>query len=379
MEFNNFVIRFKFKWIVLFAILSSCVERIEFNVPSAKSQTVIEGMISDKPGPYMVKVSRALSLDEASSSIIPVSNATIRLYSDVGYIGNFEEVNSGTYITQGQIQGEVGRSYYITVETNDGKMYKSDLDEMRPVGGIEAIRFEFEERTVDEPFGKKKADVFNIFVDANGGTGDDNFVRWRFKGTYKVTNYPELHYTETPPYTPYKNPWPCSGYRIIPGPIGSGGLLEKFGDCTCCTCWVKQFESIPQLSDTELVSDNKFNNVKIGEVPINNATFHDKYLVEVEQMSLSRNSFEFFKLIRDQKTNASNLFQPTSGRIAGNINSLNNTDAVIGFFWATSIKQANLFIYPDDVPYPLPPIDFLTLPCYDSYPNSSSVKPANWE
>lgn len=369
----------KLKWVIVFIALSSCVDRIDFDAPLAENQLVIEGMISDAPGPYTVKISRALNLDSDSSARIPVGQAKIKLYDDQGNVEELIETSPGIYTTNALIQGQVGHSYYINIETLEGKIFESEPEKLNPVGEVENIKFEFEARTKFEDFGEVKADVFNILVDADGGSGDENYVRWRFKGTYKVTNYPELHYTHTPPYTPYKNPFPCSGYILLPGPTGSGGTLKQVGECTCCTCWVNQFEVAPQLSDTQLIEGNQFKNVKIGEVPITNATFHDKYLVEVEQMSLTRNSFQFFKIIRDQKESASSLFQPALGEVRGNIKPKNNNDLVIGLFWATSIKKKSLFLYPGDVPYPLLPIDFLTLPCYDFYPNSSAIKPPEWD
>lgn len=367
------------KWFVAFILMSACVERIDFDAPPALVFTVVDGTISDTPGPYTVSLSKGISLNADSVVRIPIEKAKIELHDDVGNVENFTETNPGVYVTGGAIQGEVGHSYYIKIETSDGDVFESEPDKINQVGEVKDIRYEFDPRTRLEPYGEVPADVFNIYVDADAGTGGENFVRWRFKGTYGVITYPALHYTWNPPYTPYKNPFPCSGYVLVNGPPGSGGLLEKRGDCTCCDCWAAHYEPAPQLSDNQLVNGGQFKNVKVGEVPINNATFHEKYLVEVEQMSLSRTAFDFFRLVRTQKESSSSLFQSPSGEIRGNIKSINSSGHVIGIFWATSIKKKVTFIYPKDVPYPLTPIDFITTPCYDSYPNASTIKPDLWQ
>lgn len=369
----------KVQWLITFLMMSACVERIEFDVPEAQLLTVVEGMISDQPGPYLVSLSRGLRLDADSTYRAPIENATIQLFDDEGNVENLFETKPGTYSTGGLIQGQVGHSYHIQIETPEGLVFESEPERINQVGEVENIRFEFEPRTIVESFGEVRADVFNIFVDAKAGSDAETYVRWKYTGTYKVITYPELHFTHTPPYTPYKDPWPCSGYVLVGGPEGSGGILERRGDCTCCTCWVKDLEAVPQLSDVQLVSDNQFKNIKVGEVPINNATFHEKYQVEVEQLSLSRTAFEFFKLVRAQKEGASSIFQPPSGEIKGNIKAVNSNESVVGLFWATSSKKKELYIYPTDVPYLLTPIDFLTLPCYQFYQNASSTKPDNWE
>jgi len=114
-------------------------------------------------------------------------------------------------------------------------------------------------------------------------------------------------------------------------------------------------------------------------VPVNNATFYKKYMVQVEQMSLSRKAFEYFRMIRSQKEGASSIFQPPSGEIRGNVRATNSSDPVIGLFWASAVSTKTIFIQKTDLPYPVTPITFSTAACYDYYPNSSTEKPALWD
>lgn len=121
-----------------------------------------------------------------------------------------------------------------------------------------------------------------------------------------------------------------------------------------------------------------FRNIKVGEVPINSTSFYEKFMITVEQMSLSKDAYDFFRLIRAQKESASSLFQPQTGEIKGNLRSINNEDLMIGLFWATSIKSKRTFINRSDVPYNLPPTDIPADACTD-FRNSTNVKPAFWE
>lgn len=371
----------KLKISVMIILLIACVERITFDVPPANLQLVIEGMISDQKGPYVVKISQAMALDadSAKSFQAPYTKAKVIIYDDAGKSELLVEKEEGVYFTSDQWLGEVGRSYHIRIETPDGRVFESAPDKLNPVGDIEAIRYEYEPRTSVKSFGEVRADVFNVYVDGAATSEREQYVRWKYTGVYKVITYPAEHFTNTPPYRPYKNPWLCSGYIVTLGPEGSGGLLLKVGECTCCECWVKLNEASPQLSDTQLVSGGKFKNVKVGEVPITNSTFHEKFQLQVEQMSLTRSAYEFFKLIREQKQGASNIFQPSFGEIRGNIRGVNTNDPVIGLFWSTSIKKKTIFIQPNELPVPVTPIDYITLPCYDFYPNATNVKPEGWE
>ena len=363
------------RWLVIFLLLNACVDRVDFKVPAARLQTVVEGMISDEPGPYTVRVSRGMDLDADSAFHAPIENAKIKLYDDEGNTEDFIETTPGVYMTGGVLRGQVGHAYHIVLETPDGNVFESEPDRINSAGEVERIWYEYEARTTALNYGDVPADVFNIYIDANASTESENYVRWRFIGTYKVVTQPELHATWLQGEHTFKDPLPCSGYIVAPA-LG-GGDLQKVAECTCCACWINEYESVPHLSDVQLVTNNQFRNIKLAEVPINNFTFFDKYRVSVEQMSLSRTAYEFFMLVRAQKEGASSLFQPPSGEIEGNIHPRNSSARVVGLFWATSVKRKSVFIPKSDVPYWIPPLNFPN--SCTSLPNSSNIKPENWE
>ncbi|MBN8651943.1 MAG: DUF4249 domain-containing protein [Cytophagales bacterium] len=365
-------------WVLAFGLMAACVERIEFDVPFAQNMLVVEGSITDAAPPYTVKITRAFPLGVDSINATTVSDATVTLFDDMGNQETLTESEPGIYKTNNVIQGELNHSYYIRIRTSSGQEFESEPEKINPVGEILDIKYDFEARTVVKPFGEVDANVFNIFVDAEAGDALEKYVRWKYTGTYEVMTAPELHMTWVPPYRPYENPWPCSGYIVGPAPGGMGTILIKVGECECCNCWVTIPEKIPQLSDTQLISGNEFRNIKVGEVEVNNATFYSKFKIEVEQMSLSRNAFNFFKLVREQKENASSIFQPPSGEIRGNIKAINSGDRVVGLFWATAVTRKIIYITPQDVPISLTPIDVITFPCYDYFENSTNQKPEGW-
>jgi hypothetical protein len=141
---------------------------------------------------------------------------------------------------------------------------------------------------------------------------------------------------------------------------------------------VYEYEEIPVLLDDQLVAGNQFNNLKMAEVPISRITFSEKFLVHVEQMSLSKQAYDFFRSLRDQKQNAEGLFQTPAGALGGNIKSLNNDNTVIGLFYATSITSKSIFLDQSDLPYPVPPMEPIADDCRTRY-NATNEKPEIWE
>lgn len=372
------MIRRRIRWVIPFVMLMACVEPVDFEeVPDPYLQMVVEGRITDRAGGTYVRISRSMSLDTQNAERVPIRRARVTLLDDAGNSEDFFEASPGEYVTTDKLTREFGRSYHVRIQTENGNVFESDPDPLQPVGEIERLWFEFEARTIDSEYGPLAADRFNIYLDAYAGSADNALVRWKFNGTYKVTTEPKFHETWIPPYTPYKNPPPCSGYKVVHGP--GGGLLEKFGDCSCCECWVTQYEALPQLSDTQLVRDKKFKRINVGEVPIDGARFHEKYRVTVEQMSLSPKAFEFFKLVRDQKTSAADLFQPPSGEIRGNVRAVNSNAPVVGMVFSVGLRSKEIYIFPDDVPYPVVPAPLLPDACDLVYKNASTVRPKEWE
>ncbi|MFN8890018.1 MAG: DUF4249 family protein, partial [Cyclobacteriaceae bacterium] len=175
---------FGMRWILVLFVANSCVERVELDVPPPQSLLVIEGMITTDVPPYTVKVSRGFALDADTVPFNPVEKLTIQLFDDQGNSESFVENTAGEYISSGLIQGQIGHSYHIKVQTPDGKIFESEPDLLKPVGQVTDIKYEYEQRIKQGKYFEEKKDIFNIYVNSNAGLGDDNYVRWRFKGTY---------------------------------------------------------------------------------------------------------------------------------------------------------------------------------------------------
>jgi len=368
----------KLRWTILIIALSACVDPINFDAQPPQQVIIVDGLITDQPGPYIISITGAVALDVDTTVSTPIRGVKITLHSDEDESEDVKETGPGIYKTSGLIRGKIGHSYYITFEMPDGSTFESVPEMIRTSGEVTDIRIQYEARTIKRATGNLPADVFNVFADGAAVPGEDgsSHVRWRFTGTYAVLTYPEFHSIFSQ-VSRYLDPLPCSGYEVEPA-LGGGKLVQK-RPCTCCVCWCTQYEAKPQVTDTELVSDGQFRNVKVGEVPITRATFHDKYRVTVEQMTVSRDAFDFFKIIKNQKDGVSNLFQPPAGKLRGNVKQVNASYPIIGLFWAASIHSRDLFIHREDVPYGVAPIDEIKQSCLGTYPNATTTKPANWD
>lgn len=369
-----------FKKITFFFLLtailqSSCVDRISFDVEiPAVYPITIEGSITDQPGPYEVRVSKAFDIESKQSIKTAINVRSIQLSDSEGFTETLVKVDDGVYqTTTPDLVGVVGRAYSIRVELLDGRIYESIPDTLYQTGTVDDVYFEFKEELDVEGTTQYG---FDVFFNSTAGSTSNPYFLWKFVGTYQVETNPEL-YTVACGESRCPSPLPCSGYILGP----NGPYLES--ECLCCTCWVDFFNELPIISDNQFIEGGTFMNVKAGYVPVNQWTFMYKVHAEVQQLSLSRRAFNFWKGVKDQKEATNSLFQPNSGRIRGNfVQVFGQTGPVEGLFYASSISRNSVYITRNDVkPQNLiPPQDLpFTDDCSKLFPYSSKTKPAYWQ
>jgi hypothetical protein len=110
-EFNDFL-QYFFP-ILIILIFSGCQKVINVDLNDAEPHIVIEGIITNKPGPYTVMISKSGSY--FSQSVLPsVSGAEVVITDNTGTIDTLKEKSPGVYLTV-KTQGVPGRTYTLRV------------------------------------------------------------------------------------------------------------------------------------------------------------------------------------------------------------------------------------------------------------------------
>ncbi len=99
--------------ILLTFLLYSCEEVIEIDLNSADPKVVIEGTITDQPGPYTVTITKTTDYYNPGSYPM-VSGAQVSISDDNGFFEELNETADGIYLTD-SLQGTPGRTYTLTV------------------------------------------------------------------------------------------------------------------------------------------------------------------------------------------------------------------------------------------------------------------------
>lgn len=126
--------------IITFAsfLFVSCEKEIDIDLNSSTAQLVIEGNISDEPGPHTVKLSKSVNFSEANT-YPPVSGATVIISDNTGVVDTLTETSAGSGLYQTHaIVGIQGNTYALKVIVEGDQYnavstmpYKINLDSVR--------------------------------------------------------------------------------------------------------------------------------------------------------------------------------------------------------------------------------------------------------
>jgi hypothetical protein len=124
--------------LVFTVFISSCTKVLDVEVDEESDQLVIEGKITNEVAPFKIKLSRTLALGDYSE-FPKVNNALVTIGDDAGNLDTLAFTSDGVYLTNGNRQGVVGRTYFLTVNV-DGKTYTAQ-DKLPALSPVDSLYF----------------------------------------------------------------------------------------------------------------------------------------------------------------------------------------------------------------------------------------------
>lgn len=147
---------------------SSCQETIDYELDTAETRLVVEGLITDQPGPYSVRLSHTKGyLDQGRT---PGVNGALVIVSDnQGTTDTLQQTGEGLYQTR-LLQGRPGNTYYLRTVVN-GKTYTAQ-SYMPAVAPLDSLTFRYQQSHMDE----EKA--YHPYLHFREPAGKGNYYRW---------------------------------------------------------------------------------------------------------------------------------------------------------------------------------------------------------
>ncbi len=316
-------------FIALAITLSGCTEDFNLKLPDAEPLLVVDGLISNRPGPYYIQLTKSkvgdMAMIEASNKevINPVSDAIVIISDDRGEIDTLKYIswdendysydyqtgesfkiitdqsgntidtifitdpyyfnNRGIYKTS-HLKGIPGTTYFLNIKYNEKEYSASAF--MPPVPEIDSVGYVL-----------KKSEVV--------GKSDKYFPLLYFQEPQEVKNY----------------------YLIQ--------LVSEIGAHSGWGISVWQFSI---LSDTYLEPYVNGLNVSTG-VSASGENYYPTYMegdsIYIALNSLTKEAYNYYKVLLDQFDNDGGTYKPTPASPPTNI-----SNGGLGFFRASAVSES---------------------------------------
>lgn len=359
-------------WIVLVLLADGCVEPYNAPVVEQQPRIVVDALLTDQPGPHQVKLFLSSGLDEDLDKPEFISGASVRITDNTGHMEWLTETAKGIYQTRDDYTGAIGMQYKLSVDIESGDRLESEFIEMKPPGEIKALHYEYMSNAINHDDLSLPQDAVNLYLDGVGAEGETSLLRWRWQGTYQTQTRPELRTKRDSGGNVVPDPIPCSGYVV-----DNRNIIVPVAPCECCDCWPTEYSDIAQVSNNQTVN-NTFNRIYLGQLPVDQWRFFFKYHLAVEQLSVTDDVHNFWKLVQAQQQGGTNIFQPNVVKVKGNVNVISGDSEVFGVFSVSAVAHASVDIRKSDIPIPPYEPDIVIRDCRSYIENSTNIKPPFW-
>lgn len=301
----------------------SCVYPYEIEIFEEASALVVDATLTNETKAHLVQLTFSERLD--SSFFRPVTAAAVSYLTNGNRIP-LREVKPGQYITDSSFAGIPGQTYQLEIALSDGQQYLSSEETLLAPVEIDSVYGRFV--VVPADFNETDLDGVQIFLDAHSDATEHRNFRYEFRESYAV---------DVPYPSKYDYSGTLSSFQVFPRerPLGR--------------CYRKRQQSRTLISTTRNLSENR-----IAEYPLKfiNEWLPDlayDYRIGVRQYTISDDTYNFFRQLRDINESAGSLSDRQLGTLKGNIEPQSGTIMpVLGYFETAGVSEARrTFSYRD--------------------------------
>lgn len=306
-------------------LFSSCTDEYWPDLGSKYERLlVIEGLITDSPGPYTVKLSYSSSVDDPQ--YFPATGFDIRIWDDAGNNEQLLEEIPGTYNSSAEgIRGTAGRKYKITLTSPDDKYYESGYELLNSPVGIDSIYAVLEYRPRDYyPFDMPG---YQFYIDTKPAAEDSVSFLWQLTQTYKYSSDFKVFY------------------------YYDGTLHEVIDEDSLYYCWKTDPVYSIFTASTAGLAEPVIQGFPFHFVGFDTREFSERYSLMVKQLAISKQTSDFWKAVDELNSSTDGLYTRLPYQIRGNVYRTGDSDEpVLGYFMVAGLSEKRLFYYPPPPP-----------------------------
>ncbi len=342
--------------------LYACREIYEPTIDIKGNALVVQGLITDQPGPYHIKLTTTIPFNSGQKSV-PVEGAQVSVDDDQGATYIFSEVFPGEYRSSETMIGMIGRSYTLNIHTQDGNNYTSSPQTMLPSIDILSIKPEIAIKT-------------EVYEDELG-----NLVLREIQGVNAILQVDENY---------ENNPMIRFDSKIVVQYVYPSGEDPPEGPGPLWYCW-KIYEQAQGIYNINFPTvDNTpgdISNTVVAFIPRRSVKYYSLpwdrliqgILLKVSVYTLNQNSYQYYYEVIKQINSDESLFSPIPSQINSNMRCVNDPNKIVVGHFEASSEITNGYIVRDRF-YP-EQVNFELTNKLDSIPPSNcfdNVKPDFW-
>jgi hypothetical protein len=179
-------------------LLFACQELyLEDKMDSSQKIPVIQGAITDQPGPYKVALSWAKPFNSESLKTDGIKGAQVYILDDAGNSEKLSESTNGEYYTSAQgIKGITGRTYHVHIQFSNGAVYESVPARMEEPAIIDSIYAETGEyvygyTSTDNQFVKKVYQGLYVYADIKLKSDENRYIKFDNTTIWQSASIPQ--------------------------------------------------------------------------------------------------------------------------------------------------------------------------------------------
>ncbi|MES2518119.1 MAG: DUF4249 domain-containing protein [Bacteroidota bacterium] len=311
--------------------LTSCIDAYDVDFSKSNQVLVVEGFLTDDAlSPDTIKIQYS-NYQNGLLITVPVVSAKATVVNlTSGQEIKLIEYGTGRFLPPQDFKAKTNEKYLLKFSLPNGQQYESSPETLTLTPPILNVYEKFNTKSRVSDNGKDALSASEVFVDFQDIPNQKNYYLWRY------IDYEKLQHCTTCQNTMFD-------YAKQSCVLKTNNLREAYYDYGCegdCYAIVKGTQ-VNVLSD--IVSDGALISGRlVAKVPYYYLT---GFLVEVQQMSISPETYAFYRILESQSQNTGGLADTPPAAIVGNIkNTTTPTEKVVGYFAVTNIQKKRLWI-----------------------------------
>lgn len=301
--------------------LSACIE--EYKLPDSylkgfEPEVVINGYIlnGEESVVYVTHTLPFNSTAEQESLI----DAHVTIIGQNGYESSPArfDVEKDCYILDTKTLN-TNTQYAIKVSV-DGETYQSDFQPIQTTPDIDEVTY------------REHEDGISIHVSTHGDKNASRHYMWRYEEVWEF--HADIDIKAFPPGGIIYNS------SLFPGSYSHNPYFY---------CWKSRQSSNLYIYDASPLTENAVKGHELFRIPADDMRISYIYSVQVKQWSLTKQAYDYYRLLKLYTEESSGLFSPVPAEVQGNIHCVSHPEKKgKGYVIASNVTTKRLFVYASD-------------------------------